>query len=233
MPFLNWSVIYMSDQLARAAFNPLNEALGNGGEAPFDPDAFRGGKPDALFSPRSRATRLGLTIKDDLPFESWTRIGMQVGTLADASAWWIGDWLIYGQKTYPDRYRSAIAATGFGYQTLRNYAWVASRFPLYRRRDSLSFGHHAELASLAEEEQELWLTRASSARWSRNELRSRLRNAGRPESEALPVAIAIQLEELRHERWQAAAIAQGRPLAAWITDVVDAAAEAALVEPGA
>ena len=39
------------------------------------------------------------------------------------------------------------------YQTLRNYAWVARRFAMSRRRDTLSFGHHAEVPALPEPEQ--------------------------------------------------------------------------------
>jgi hypothetical protein len=43
-----------------------------------------------------------------------------------------------------------IVATGLDYQTLRNYAAVARRFELSRRRDNLSFHHHAELCALSE-----------------------------------------------------------------------------------
>ena len=223
----------MSDQLAEAAPYPadrhddVDEAEIRAGS-----DRYRDGKPDALFGRRSRASRTGLQIRQGLPFDAWSKMGVQVGALADASAWWIGDWLIYGQQAYPDRYRSAIELTGFSYQTLRNYSWVASRFPLYRRRDTISFGHHAEVASLPEEDREMWLSRAVTYGWSRNELRMRLRNGGRPTAESLPLAIALQIEEQRRELWQAAAIAQGRTLADWITSVADAAAEAILVVDG-
>ena len=222
----------MSDQLLGDAFtHGLEDVADLGGAgSPSAVDAFRGGKPDTLFSRRSRATRTGLQIKDGLEFESWSRIGFQVTTLANASAWWIGDWLLYGQKAYPGRYRSVIEATGFSYQTLRNYAWVASRFPLYRRRDTLSFGHHAEVASLDEAEQELWLARSITHGWSRNKLRLRLRNSGQPQPACTPVAIVIQIEEPRRELWQAAAIAQGSPLTEWITAVVDAATAAVLID---
>ena len=185
------------------------------------------GRPDALLSPRSRAVRTALKIKDGLGFEEWCRLGVQVGALADASAWWIGDWLVYGQRAYPGRYRTALAATRFSYQTLRNYAWVAAHVPVYRRRDGLSFGHHAEVAMLAAEEQELWLMRAERRAWSRNELRRRLR-AGGAETRATPVAIALHVEDERRERWQAAAYAIGRPLSDWITKVLDEAASEAL-----
>jgi hypothetical protein len=206
----------MSDQLPRTSSNQQH------------PDAFSEGRPDALLSARSRATRTGLKLRDGLPFESWRRLGAQVGALADASAWWIGDWLIFGQRAYPDRYKTAVSVSGLSYQTLRNYAWVASQFPVYRRRDRVSFGHHAEVASLPAADQDMWLLRSISNGWSRNELRSRLRGASVPVADRTPVAIALQVEELRHERWQAAAVAFGRPLSAWITEVLDEAAAAAL-----
>ncbi len=217
----------MSDQLARKTFSPSSSGAGFGAAEPLaGAEAFRNGRPDALFTTRTRAGRTGLQFRDGFDFDGWTRIGVQVGRLADASAWWIGDWLIFGQKAFPDRYRSAIDATGFSYQTLRNYAWVAAQFELYRRRDNLSFGHHAEVASLPEEEQEEWLLRAIAHRWSRNELRSRLRRENR--AEVMPIGIALQVEESRHERWQAAAIAHQRSLSDWMLDVLDAAAAAAL-----
>src|SRR6266536_1438757 len=61
----------------------------------------------------------------------------------------MGAWLAHGQAAYRSRYRTAIEQTGLDYQTLRNYAWVAGRFELSRRRDTLSFGRHAEAAALA------------------------------------------------------------------------------------
>lgn len=213
----------MSDQLGASE---VSFEFGAPREAAKAADARGRGKPDALFNPRSRAARTGLQLREGLSFEEWSRVGSQVSALADASAWWIGDWLVYGQRTYPRRYRDAIAQTALSYQTLRNYAWVATQFPLYRRREKLSFGHHAELAALPPEEQDVWLTRAITNGWTRNQLRSQLRA---PEQPVLGgVAIALQVEPAQHERWQAAAIAEQRPLAAWIVEVLDAASSALL-----
>lgn len=36
---------------------------------------------------------------------------------------------MYGQAAYTGRYRDAIEQASLDYQTLRNYAWVARRFP--------------------------------------------------------------------------------------------------------
>jgi hypothetical protein len=190
-------------------------------------------------SRQSKATRTALFLKPGMAFETWRDVGAQVGSLNDASTWWIGDWLAYGVKTYPDRYRTAIEATGFGYQTLRNYAWVAGRFPPPRRRPGLSFGHHADVAALDEVDQETWLLRATLNAWTRAELRRQLR-AARPaphaklaQSTSSSVALALRVEELRHARWRAAASAGGQPLAEWIARTLDEAAEATLAANGA
>jgi hypothetical protein len=89
--------------------------------------------------------------------------------VASSSAWCLGDWLNYGQSAYPGRYQDAIEGTSLDYQTLRNYAWVARRFSLSRRRDRISFGQHAEVAALPEPEQDFWLRKAEELCWSRGQ----------------------------------------------------------------
>jgi len=179
-----------------------------------------------------RSTRTALHLDPSLTYEDWAGLGRRVAIVADSSAWWIGDWLIFGQHVYGNRYRRAAAETGLDYQTLRNYAWVAARFTPSRRRDMLSFGHHAEVASLCEDDQDAWLRRCLVERWSRNELRRRLR-AARAAAEGRPLQTSIELRvpPERRERWEEAASAEGRDLASWIEDVVDNAAELALERP--
>jgi hypothetical protein len=200
------------------------------GEAAEGSRGRRSTAPSALFNSRTKAGRTALQLRAGIEFDDWCRIGEQVGELVDASAWWIGDWLVYGRQTFPGRYRSAIEATGFGYQTLRNYASVAARIPVYRRRDNLSFGHHAEVAALDEDDQEMWLLRCSVQGWSRNELRAALRDERETSLPVTAQAVPIELEvgSVRHSRWCAAATADGRPLTEWIACVLDDAAESAL-----
>jgi len=52
---------------------------------------------------------------------------------------------------------------------------VARRFELERRRDNLSFAHHAEVAPLTQPEQDYWLRVAEEKGWSRNQLRREVR----------------------------------------------------------
>src|SRR5215208_6409445 len=99
----------------------------------------------------------GLQLRLGMSFKEWTTLGCRLSRVSSASAWALGDWLLFGQRSFRRRYRTALQETNLDYQTLRNYAWVAGRFQPARRRDRLSFQHHAEVASMPEAEQELWL----------------------------------------------------------------------------
>jgi hypothetical protein len=179
-----------------------------------------------------RATRNALYLKAGLGYDDWLRVGHNVTVVTNSAAWWLGDWLNFGRESYGQRYEIAVSTTEFEHQTLRNYAWVASRFPVSRRRDMLSFGHHAELAALAEGDQEAWLDRCAAERWPRSELRRHRRLArqdgtavGQRATEAAERAsIALPVQTERRHRWEAAADATGMPLLAWIEAALDIAA---------
>jgi hypothetical protein len=127
----------------------------------------------------------GLTFSSAPTLRSWEHLGRQLLEFSDSSAWWIADWLAYGELAFQDRYREAIRRTSLSYQTLRNYVWVARRFELSRRRDSLSFGHHTEVAALDRPEQDFWLRKAEELGWSRNQLRSEVRTSLRERGAAM------------------------------------------------
>jgi hypothetical protein len=107
----------------------------------------------------------------------WVEQGRWLGAIGRASAWWIGDWIRYGSARYGDKYHAASQITGYDVQSLMNMAYVASRFEVSRRRPGLSFSHHAELAGLPPEDQELWLDRIEAGGLSVHALRAELRKA--------------------------------------------------------
>ncbi|MFI0374185.1 LmbU family transcriptional regulator [Actinomadura sp. 1N219] len=175
---------------------------------------------------RVMTRRTGLSLPAELPLRSWVEIGRQIAVIADASAWWLGDWLLYGQARYPDRYQRAIDRTGLSYQTLRNYAWIARRFPVSRRRDTLSMQHHAVVAALSDDEQEIWLELAERESWSVNRLKSRVRaERSRPAPASDPVVVLkMEIDPNRRRRWAQAAEQAGSDLAFWATQILDQAA---------
>jgi hypothetical protein len=179
-------------------------------------------------------TRVGLQIPAALSYDTWESAGRRISAVANSSAWCLGDWLIYGQWRYTDRYRRAVDVVGLDYQTLRNYAWVARRFEVSRRRDTLSFNHHAEVASLPPHEQDYWLNRAHESGWSRNHLRANVRAAREEEPAAArkTASVGIQLTPERIARYRAAAERSERSLESWMVDRLDLAANNALGGPG-
>jgi hypothetical protein len=107
------------------------------------------------------------------------RCGRSLGTVGRACGWWLGDWVRYGNARYGERYKLAAQITGYDAQTLMNMAYVASRFAGSRRREGLSFSHHAELAALSQGEQDRWLDTVAAEHLSVRALREALRKARR------------------------------------------------------
>ena len=177
----------------------------------------------AAAGPGESFDRVAITLPSDLTFEGWRTVGKRISGVADASTWWLADWVAYGEHRYGERYQEAAAITGIGHQTLRNYAWVARRFDVSRRRDTLSFAHHSEVAALTESEQETWLDRAEALRWSRNELRTALRGLRSVAGEKQVEHLRIDVAAARVERWRTAANADGLDLPDWIISVADRA----------
>jgi hypothetical protein len=185
----------------------------------------------AIVRRHGRSTPTALHLRNGIAFDDWLDVGRRISLIASASGWWLGDWLVYGQRTYRERYRAALDATPLDYQTLRNYAWVARRFEQRRRRSALSFQHHAEVAALADADQDIWLQRAERLGWSRNELRRRLGAARRRELSAATeetIVVRMQVPALRERRWREAASAANQDLIDWLASAADDAAVAAL-----
>jgi hypothetical protein len=124
-------------------------------------------------------TEVSWVARRQLSASDWVRQGRTLGSLGRAVGWWLGDWLRYGSAHYGERYAMAARITGYDKQTLMNMTYVASRFEVSRRRESLSFSHHAELAPLTQAAQESWLQRAEEEHLSVHALRSAVRRDDR------------------------------------------------------
>ncbi len=176
-------------------------------------------------------TRVGLQIPVGLSFETWERAGRQLAGIVDSSAWWLGDWLVYGKDNYADRYQRGIRAAGLKYQTLRNYAWVSRRFEIARRRHRLTFQHHAEVASLPQEEQERWLDQAEKMSWTTKQLRNSIqqtRDSGRKMDDRSAGTRRLAVPDNHLEWWHKAAERLGIDFEKWVLITLDQAAEQVL-----
>jgi hypothetical protein len=136
-------------------------------------------RPAALAGARTGLTRVAWMPRAGIGLEEWSAVGRRFGEIGRCSQWWLGDWIHYGNARFGERYARAVKLTGYDAQSLMNMVYVASRFEISRRREKLSWSHHAALAALDLESQEHWLDRAMAERLSVADLRIELRGRRR------------------------------------------------------
>lgn len=116
-----------------------------------------------------------LHIDDDVPIEEWIRIGDFLQMAQDSLNFWIGDWLAFGDRQYGEMYPQGIQeATGKTYEQLANCKYVATRVEADRRKDNLSWSHHAVVAKLEPDKQKEYLDMADKEGMSVEHLRHRI-----------------------------------------------------------
>lgn len=138
--------------------------------------------PEGLDTATPSLTSVAWSSSETLPFAAWAECGRRFGALGRGVSWWIGDWLLFGNEHYGEKYSRASRITGYDAQTLMNMAYVASHFAHGRRREVLSWSHHAEVASLSPDDQDRWLDFAIEQRLSVQSLRIEVRSARRSET---------------------------------------------------
>ena len=136
------------------------------------------------------AAPVAWTPNHELDAHEWAAAGRRIGAVGRCIQWLLGDWIAYGNAKFGERYARAAKITGYDTQTLMNMVYVASRFPISRRRENLSWSHHETLAALQLEEGDLWLDRSVTHRWSVADLRMMVRASRKQE----PVAVEEQRE---------------------------------------
>lgn len=118
---------------------------------------------------------VGLSLAKDLSYAEWEQVGFKLANFGRSMQWWIGDWINYGSKKYGETYKAAIEATGFSYSTVSKFSSISSSFEFCRRRQNLTFRHHAEVLGLDNTQQDELLEIAETEGWSCNRLREEVR----------------------------------------------------------
>lgn len=126
-------------------------------------------------APRTRLTSVAWLAHVSLTLDEWQAQGGRLGIASRSTNWWLGDWLRFGIARYGQKYAIGSGLTGYDEHTLMNMVYVASRFKISRRREHVSWSHHAELAALDESEQEHRLDRVGAEELSIRRLRTELR----------------------------------------------------------
>lgn len=117
--------------------------------------------------------------KKTLDRTAWATAGYRLGKISRCNQWWLGDWVRYGEKKWGETYTEAAKITGYDPRSLANMASISGSFDASRRRDKLTWSHHAAVAGLDVDDQELWLDQASDGKMSVSDLRIELRASQR------------------------------------------------------
>jgi len=96
-----------------------------------------------------RTTFIGTEIVRESTVQEWEVYGEILRRVDEAKQWAIGDWLVDGKRHYGDGlYKKAAAILGQEESTLRKYKSLSDNLELFRRRNNLTWAHHAEVASI-------------------------------------------------------------------------------------
>lgn len=142
-------------------------------------------------SPSVSLTPTGLEFRNSVSFDEWQTVGLKLREVRGMIHWWIGDWLNYGEERWGEMYAQAVEDTQYRTQTLMNDKYVASRFQISRRREKLSWSHHADVAGLDVDEQEKLLNTAEEKRLARGAFRELVANYKNGIEEALNLKIQV------------------------------------------
>jgi hypothetical protein len=113
--------------------------------------------PGATFNPTQ------LHIEPGTPEADWLQIGRALASVCQSAYWWVGDWLLYGFKTYGKvtTFDLAQQATGYRRGQLHECSYMAKRFPPERRVGALTFFHHQCVAKFPPQVADKVLTEAA------------------------------------------------------------------------
>lgn len=120
-------------------------------------------------------------LPDDAPFELWHRRFAALRMIGPMIPWMIGDSLVYAQnrgKEFEDMAIQAGAELGYKTKSLLNMLGVCSRMAKPRRREGLSYSHHATVAYLPNDIGDMLLADAINEDWTVTELRAQVDTFG-------------------------------------------------------
>lgn len=107
----------------------------------------------------------------ELALAKWLDVLRGLGAMASGHQWWIGDALVYGEERYGEAFAQGEVELGLPPATAANYRYVASRLDRSRRREDLTWSHHAEVARLGPDAQAAALELAATEAWNVRQLR--------------------------------------------------------------
>ena len=107
---------------------------------------------------RGEVSPVSWVLPDNLSLSEWQEEGLKLGQGQTRQSWQLGIWWVYGETNYGAR-KAAMTASHchLNIKTCMNIGSVIRKFETSRRREVLSFKHHAEVCSLDADEADAML----------------------------------------------------------------------------
>jgi hypothetical protein len=123
-------------------------------------------------APIGQWSRTALNLPDQMTFDDWMKVGEQLHACDASVLWWIGDWLLYGENTYAERFAKAIQLTGYTQDRLKEARRVAAAFPREERSEEAAWELHRVAANLPREVRVEAVREAAAKHWSIREFKA-------------------------------------------------------------
>ncbi len=130
------------------------------------------------FAPEGvKMTATGLIITDpNMPYEQAETIGHVLGRAHMSVRFAIGDWLLFIEAVYPEKWSQLAEVLAISERTCRDYMRVSQRVPHSIRRPEVEWSAHRAVAALPPPAQKEWLKKVEVEKMPHHALRDALRN---------------------------------------------------------
>jgi len=164
-----------------------------------------------------KLTSTGLSVEGNPTFEEFDQLGQYLRRVHTGYQWWWGDWLIYGEGAYGERFSQALEATDWEEATLRQYAWVAKSVDKENRLDGVAFGHYVNgLASLEPAQQKVWAERIVAENLTQGQFVARLKSESKKAVALWAVVSCVDIAD--QDALMERMVSEGRTVKAKVTN---------------
>lgn len=141
-------------------------------------------KAEKYFDIPGKMTAVSLELPSAMEYEEWSPAIVKLAQIHDASNFWIGDALNFGEGHYGEMYSQAASETGIREDRLVILKYVSLHVIPASRIKEATWSHHREVASLEPEKQTEWLEKSVKNNWTVRELKEAMgkKNLKEPES---------------------------------------------------
>jgi hypothetical protein len=133
-----------------------------------------------VFKINAEITQTSMTFSANVTVDELKNVGRQFVKMEDSKQWWIGDWWNALERKYGEA-QQICEDVNLSCQTAKNSGWVARSIEKSRRRDNLTWSHHAEVCGIKLDDkekqkriQDKFLDKAEQEGWSIRELRGQV-----------------------------------------------------------